>query len=88
VVTEIEGETTELKAALAETRTQSSKLRTGIPKQIGETIEFQAQLPELKGASAKQKAVTAFSLSQTITAIYDDFDYFVGAAAGLAALVR
>jgi hypothetical protein len=54
--------TAKLKAALTNFRTQ-------LPEQIGETIEFQSQLSELKGASAKQKAVIALSLSQTITAI-------------------
>jgi hypothetical protein len=63
-----------------------AEFRTASAEKIGETIEFRTQLPELKGASAKQKAVIVLSLSQTITAIYAYFDYFAGVEAGLAVL--
>jgi hypothetical protein len=42
-------------------------------EKIGEQFEFRTQFSELKGASAKQKAVIELSLSQTITVTCDDF---------------
>ncbi len=64
-----------------------AEFRTASAEKIGETIEFRTQLPELKGASAKQKAVIVLSLSQTITAIYGEFAYFAGVEAVLVAVV-
>jgi hypothetical protein len=63
-MTKFRSETAKLKAALTDFRTE-------LPQQVGETIEFQAQLSELKGASAKQKSVTVSSLSKSITATCD-----------------
>lgn len=88
------GATTKIEGAITEFRTVTTKLiaaltnfRTASSGKIGETIEFQAQLFELKGASAKQKSVIVLNLSQTIKAIYADFTYLAGVEAGLAALV-
>jgi hypothetical protein len=50
-----------------------AEFRTAPAEKIGETIEFQAQLSELKGESAELKAQIELSLSQTITATCDVF---------------
>ena len=86
-IVKLKGETPKLRTATAKFKAALAEFQTELPEQIAEMIEFQAQFYELKGASAKQKAVIELSLSQTITAIYTDFGYFAGVEAGLAAVV-